>query len=153
VHVKVRVDERTLDVLPLAGALAVEERKADGHRGRHPRRVVADRGCELRRAAIGFADLRGDAGISRGHVVEAGLSAERTGLPGQRDRAHDERRMNGVQFLIAQARPRHHARGEVLNQHIDLRYDRPDEFTTARLLDIDGQALFRVIVLEKVGAL
>src|SRR5262245_3781866 len=61
--------------------------------------------------------------------------------------------MNGAQFVIAEARPRHYTRGEVLNQHIDLRYDRPEELTAARLLDIDGKALFRVIVLEKVRAL
>src|SRR5262249_23017044 len=86
-------------------------------------------------------------------VVEAGLSTERTGLPSQGDRAHDERGMNGAQFVIAEARARHHAGGEVLNQHVDLRYDRPDELTAACLLDIDGQAFFRVIVLKKVGAL
>src|SRR5262249_5228880 len=61
--------------------------------------------------------------------------------------------MNDAQFAIAEASPRHHARGKVLNQHIDLRYDRADEFAAARLLDIDGKALFRVIVLEKVRAL
>jgi hypothetical protein len=61
--------------------------------------------------------------------------------------------MNGAQFLIAETRPRYHAGGKVLNQHIDLRYDRPDELTAGRLLDIDGQALFRVIVLKKVRAL
>src|SRR5215469_11260691 len=61
--------------------------------------------------------------------------------------------MNDAQFVIAEASPRHHARGKVLNQHIDLRYDRADEFAAARLLDIDGKALFRVIVLEKVRAL
>src|SRR5262249_49477555 len=54
---------------------------------------------------------------------------------------------------VAAARPRHHAGGEVLHQHVDLRYDRLDELTAARLLDIDGQAFFRVIVLEKVRAL
>jgi hypothetical protein len=61
--------------------------------------------------------------------------------------------MNGAQFVIAKTRPRHHAGGEVLNQYINLRYDRPDELTAARLLDIDSQAFFRVIVLEEVGAL
>src|SRR5262245_16010033 len=61
--------------------------------------------------------------------------------------------MNEAQFVIAEASPRHHARGKVLNQHIDLRYDRADEFAAARLLNIDGKALFRVIVLEEVGAL
>src|SRR5262249_8235755 len=35
---------------------------------------------------------------------------------------------------------------------LDLRYDRPDELAAARLLDIDGQALLRVIVLKKVRA-
>ena len=61
--------------------------------------------------------------------------------------------MNGAQFVIAETRSRHDAGGEVLNQHIDLRYDRPDELAAACLLDIDGQAFFRVIVLEKEGAL
>src|SRR6516165_4203785 len=61
--------------------------------------------------------------------------------------------MNGAQFVIAETRSRHDAGGEVLNQHVDLRYDRPDELAATRLLDIDGQALFRVIVLEKEGAL
>src|SRR5215475_1280444 len=61
--------------------------------------------------------------------------------------------MNGAQLVMAEARPRHHAGGEVLNYHVHLRYDRPDELTAARLLDIDGQAFFRVIVLEKVRAL
>src|SRR5262245_37800448 len=61
--------------------------------------------------------------------------------------------MNGAQLVMAEARPRHHAGGEVFDQHIDLRYDRADELTAARLLDIDGQAFFRVIVLEKVRAL
>src|SRR5215813_11516312 len=61
--------------------------------------------------------------------------------------------MNGAQLVMAEARPRHHAGGEVFDQHIDLRYDRADELTAARLLDIDGQAFFGVIVLEKVRAL
>src|SRR5262249_59433765 len=78
---------------------------------------------------------------------------ERSRLPGQRNRAHDELRMNGAELLVAQLRSRHHARGEVLNHHVDLRYDRSDELTAARLLDIDGQAFFRMIMLEKVGAL
>src|SRR6266571_214590 len=49
---------------------------------------------------IGIADQRGDARIGRAHVVEAGLSTERPGLPGQGNRAHDELRMNGAQFVI-----------------------------------------------------
>src|SRR6516225_11371738 len=61
--------------------------------------------------------------------------------------------MNGAELLVAQPRSCHHAGGEVLNQHVDLRYDGLDELTAARLLDIDGQAFFRVIVLEKVRAL
>src|SRR5262252_1643638 len=61
--------------------------------------------------------------------------------------------MNGAQFVIAETRSRHDSGGKVLNLHIDLRYHRPDELAAARLLDIDGQALFRVIVLEKEGAL
>src|SRR5262249_4891137 len=107
-----------------------------------------DCGCELCRTTIGFADQRRDARIGRAHVVEAGLSAERPALPGQGNRAHDEAGMNGAQFVIAETRSRHDAGGEVLNQHVDLRYDRPDELAAACLLDIDGQALFRVIVLE-----
>src|SRR5262249_30844380 len=81
------------------------------------------------------------------------LLTERSRLPGQRNRAHDELRMNGAELLVAQPRSRHHARGEVLNYHVDLRYDRLDELTPARLLDVDGQAFFRVIVLKKVCAL
>jgi hypothetical protein len=153
VHVEVRIDERALDVLSLARTLTVEQGEADGHRRRHPCCVVSDCGCELCWTAIGFADQRGDARIGRAHIVEAGFSTEWPGLPGQGNRAHDERRMNGAQFVIAEARPCHHTGGEILNQHIDLRYDRPDELTAARLLDIDGQALFRVIVLKKVRAL
>jgi hypothetical protein len=131
----------------------MEQGEADRHRRRHPCCVVSDGGCKLRWTAIRFTDQRGDTRIGRAYVVEAGLSTERSALPSQRNRAHDEPRMNGAQFVIAEARPRHHAGGEVLNQHIDLRHDRPDELTATRLLDIDGQAFFRVIVLEKIGAL
>src|SRR6266568_1557561 len=78
-------------------------------------------------AAIPVADLRGDARIGRAHVVEAGLLAERSGLAGERDRAHDEPGVNGAQPVVAETRPRHHARREVLDQHVDLRHDRLDE--------------------------
>src|SRR5262249_40270705 len=106
VHVEVGIDERALDVLPLAGTLAMQQGKTDGHRRRHPRRLVSEGGCELCRTTIGFADQRRDARIGRAHVVEAGLSAERSALPGQGNRTHDEARMNGAQFVIAETRSR-----------------------------------------------
>src|SRR5436853_4014713 len=92
--------------------------------------MVSDCGCELCRTTIGFADQRGDARISRAHVVEARLSTERTGLPakemehcaprtsaggGWPRNSHDERRMNGAQFLIAEAGPRHHERTALIS--------------------------------------
>ena len=93
VHVEISVDERALDVLAFAGALAMQQRKPDRHRRRHSGCAVADGGRELRRAAIGFADARRDAGVSSGHVIKPGLLTQRTGLTRERDRAHDQCRM------------------------------------------------------------
>src|SRR5438445_8922897 len=44
--------------------------------------------------------------------------------------------MNGAQFVKPRPASAITPGGKVLNQHIDLRYDRPDEFTAARLLRI-----------------
>ncbi len=121
VHGEIGVDQRALDVLPLAGPFAVQQREADRHRRGDPGRAVADGDRQLRRTAVALADRRGDAGIGGAHVVEARLVAERPGLAGQRDRAHHQLRVDAAQVLVAEAGPRHHAGREILHHHVDLR--------------------------------
>jgi hypothetical protein len=153
VHVEIRVDERAVDVLPFAGSLAMQQRKADAHRCGHARRVVGDRDRELRWSAVGFADGGGEAGIGRGDIVEAGLVAERARLPGERDRAHDQPRIDPRQRVVTQAGARHHAGSEVFDEDVGLGDERMNERAPALLLDIDGDGFLRVVMLKVVRAL
>ncbi len=131
----------------------MQQRKANGHGCRHPRRDVADGDGELRRRAVRLADLVGHAGIGRGDVVVARLRAQRPGLAGDRDRAHDQPGIDPAQRLVVEACARHHAGRKILHQHVRLRHHRLQDLRGARVLPLQGKAALGMVVLEEVGAL
>ena len=140
-------------ILTLAGALAVQQRKADRHGRGHAGGVVADGDRQLRRRAVAFADAGGDPGIGGSDIVESGLAAERAGLAGERDRAHDQLGIDPRQRVVTESAARHHAGREILHHDVALADEGVNERAAAFPLDVDGERFLRMIVLKIIGAL
>src|ERR1043166_88113 len=122
--------------------------KAHRHCSRYTCRAVADGGRNLRRAAVGLADQRRDSSVRRAHVIEAGFSTEGSGLAGERDRAHDETRMNRPQLVVVATGALHDAGREVLYHHVNLWDQLLDQLPSPRVFDVDGEAFLGMIVLK-----
>src|SRR5713226_7335804 len=77
---EVRIEEGDVDVLALAGMIAMEQRGYHRERAMNARADVANRGHRKVRRPVGFADHRGDSRVSLSDEVVAREMSERPGL-------------------------------------------------------------------------
>ena len=124
-HRDLRVEQRHVDGLALAGGVAVAQRGEDGDRGVHAGEQVGHGDADLLRPAAGrvVGDLaRPGHAHQAAHalhgVVVAGAVAVGAGLAEAGDRAVDEARVEGEQAGRVQAVARHVADLEVLDEHV-----------------------------------
>ena len=105
-HRGLHVEEREVDVLPAAAALALIERRQHRHRGVHAAHQVGhgDPGPErpAARLAVGVAGDAHQPAHGLGHEVVAGAVLVGAGLAETGDRAIDQALVEGLEVLIAE---------------------------------------------------
>ena len=87
-----------------------------------------------------------------GDVIVAGQMRQRTLAAKGRDGAHDDARVELSQRLVVQAASLQDARSIVLNDHIHVRNQRPDQLDCLGLFEIETDALLAAILLDEVDA-
>src|SRR2546425_4853503 len=133
------VEHRHLDPLARAGAVALDQRRADAERRVDARGDVRDRRRGLDGRATLLAGVAHETARRLQDQVHAWLLREWAARPEGSDRAVDEARVRGVERLGAEAVALHHAGAEILDQYVRLR-DQPAHQRGARLLaDVDGE--------------
>src|SRR5580658_5509086 len=129
----------------------MNERETDRHRSGHAGRDVADRHRYGGRCTVSLANTVGDTGVGLADIVIAGLVGERPGLPGHRDRQHDDAWVDLFDLLIRKPKAVDYFRSEVFDDDIDFGQHRHHELFRARLFQVDGEAKLTVIVLHVIG--
>ena len=130
-----------LDPLSLARAFPLHQRAQNTGAEMDAREEVADRGAGLGRRAVLVAGRVGDAAhrldgdVHGGEIAIGAVEAE------ARAAAIDQARVELVQHVPAEAQAIHHARGEVLDQHVGLLDQREEDLLAARLLEIEHYRL------------
>jgi hypothetical protein len=126
-----------------------DQRGADTERGVDAGRDVRDRRRRLDGRSAFLARVPHEAARRLEDQVHARLLRQRAARPEGGDRAVDEARIECLQRLVPEPVALHHARAEVLDQHVRPR-DQPADERRARLLaDVDGEpALVAVEALE-----
>ena len=155
-HVRVAVHHRTerrgdrdraglvhgnLDPLAFARAFALHEGTEDSGAEMDAREEIAHRGTGLGRRPIGVAGGVGDAAhrldgdVHRGEVAIGPVEAE------ARTAAIDQARVELAQHVVAEAQSVHHARREILDQHVGLGDQVEEDLLAARLLEVEDHRL------------
>src|SRR5580658_4261499 len=149
---EVAIEQRDLDVLPFAGAFAMEQRRPDGAQRMNSRGDVAHSDLRQRGRAVAFADHAQYAGICAADKVIAGTIRERTALPKGRDRTHDDFRIERSHGLVAKSQSRDHFRRVVLHQDIDLGDELADNRSRRGIFKVEAQTSLATVMLHVVRA-
>ena len=142
--------ERSISApLPPCGADHPGKRRRRSERGGD----VIDIGpVEQHRRAVGKSGHAAHAG-ERGELrAKTRLVGARSGLAHIAGREHHQPRIERDQRGEAEAEPLHHARPHVLDDEIAPLRQAPRERHTLRLLQIDGDAVFRIVEERKAAA-
>ncbi len=134
------LEERRLDALPRAGALAREQRGVDA-RGREQRGAVArQREAQEHRAvdAAGLLPHQPRTGLHEGVPSRAIRRAAGAAVPG--DGAVDEARVAGEQRVAPDAEALRHAGREALEHHVGAVGELEEAFVVAGVLQVEHDA-------------
>src|SRR5216684_1342273 len=149
---EVAVEQRSLDVLPLARALAMEQRSQDRAKRMHAGADVADANLRQRRRAVAIADHAEYAGIGAADEIITRTIGERAALAKRGNRAHDDLRVNRARSLVGEPESSNHARSKILDHHIHLRDKFLDDCLPGRVPEIQAEALLAPILLHVICA-
>ena len=133
-----------IDALPARVALAQAQQDVDDRR----HGAAADVGNECRRhdgLLHGSRLERQEAGEALVVDVVAGFVRARPSLAVTRDRAINETRVDRRDSVIAEAEPLHHARPELLNQHVGARDQGLEPGAVRLVLEVEHHALLAAI--------
>src|SRR5581483_4442242 len=125
-HRDLRLEQRGVHPLSLAGALTLEQRRHDALRQEHPGAEVVDGDADTPRAAAGRAGDAHESAHTLGDLVDARALPVRAVLAEARDRAHHDARVDLPQRLVVDLQPVLHVGAEVLDDDVGL-LDEPVE--------------------------
>jgi hypothetical protein len=152
VTVEVGVEDRDVEILPLARPLAVEERASDrAHRVRAGR-DVAETEHRQHREAFRIADHVRHARVGLGDEIVARLLRERSRLAERGDRAHDDLRVQRADVLVTEPHAADRSRRVVLDEHVDLGRELAEQRPSLRALHVDAEALLPAVLLHVIRA-
>ena len=150
------LEEREAKFLALAGALAVEQGRADAHGGSEARGPVDDGGPGdgSGRAHVVDLGLGGhEAAVRLRDDVGAGARGERPGLAEAGDARVDEGWVEGAEGGVVDAETLRDAGAVVDEDDIELRDEAVDEFLAGGAAKVDGEAALAAIERLEVLAL
>jgi len=143
-----RVLHRHLDLLTLAGRVALHERGQDPDHAVHARPRIADGRPDVGRRALGEAGHAHRPAHRLGDGLVALVVAVRAvGAEALDARVH-QARVELLERGIAEAETIDHARTEVLEQHVGRREQPAKHVLAARVLEIDREAAFVAVERE-----
>src|SRR5579875_1138826 len=140
-----RLDERDVDVLALAGQVAVVQGGEDGDGGVHARRDIGDRRAEALWLALDLTRYGHQAGFGLGYEVVTGAGGVGAFLAVAADGAVDQTGVESAQVFVAQALPGQCAGTEVLDQHRRLLDEFEQLLLIFRLAEIQRDAVLIAI--------
>src|SRR5579885_219949 len=152
VVMEIGIEQGEVEVLPLAGPLAVKERRAYRAHRVSARADIADRAHDHVGRAVRLSAHRCNSGIGRAQVVEARLVGERAVLTEGGNRAHHGARVQFPDDVVPESQPTDHAGSEVLHDHVGLSDQVSRHRETILGLQADATALLAAIVLTEVTA-
>ncbi len=132
------VQHRAVDVLALAGALALEQRAGEGEGAHRAGRVVDDRRADLDRMDIRRAGRRHHAGQRLDGVVVGRLVSARAVLSEGGHRAVDQLRIDLLHVFVADAEGRECAGPVILDHDVGVLDELLEDRAAALLLQVEG---------------
>lgn len=144
------LEHRDVDALAAPGAVAVHEAGADRADGGEADDAVDQRvGYIARGAVTGLRHQGGKRGGSLDQIVISGLGgigpvlakAEHTGI--------DEARVDRVDDVIAELKPRHRLRTDVVDENVGIPHQPQHGITPRRLLQIEADRTLAAVGVEK----
>ena len=150
--VEVGVEQCDVEILALAGALAMQQRRHHRQRRVYAGAHVAERRGRKVGWPIRFADHVGNPGIRLRDEVVAGQMRERALLAEGRNRAHHDARVERPRGFVVQAHPRDHAGREILHHHVDLGHEFLENRERVRIFDVEAEAALAEVLLDEVAA-
>ncbi len=152
-----RVEQRQVDVLALAGAITLVQRCQDGRHRIHAAHQVGHGHAHFLRSrtrlAVRHAGEAHQAAHRLDHGVVAGLGGIGAVLAEGGDRQVDEARVVRGKIRIGQSVARQAADLEVLDQHVGTRRQLPYEGPALRPAEIDGERALAAIGRQVVRGL
>ncbi len=148
-----RVQHADIDLLALAGRVAVPQRRQDPDTSVQPGEQVRDRYAHLLRRPVGLAGQAHHAAHRLDQAVVARPRRVRTGLAEPGDRAVDQARKLVPKLLVRQPVLGQRAHLEVLHQHVALLDQPARQLLAFRLRYIQRDRSFVAIDTGKVRAL
>ena len=148
-HRELRLEQRGVHPLPLAGTLALEQREQDPEREVEARRQVRHRHAGAHRPLAGQPGDRHEPGQPLRDLIEARALRVRAFLAEARDAAVHDARVLLRDRLVVDAQAVLHVGAEVLDHDVRAAREPHEQLPPARLLQIQREAaLVAVQVLE-----
>ncbi len=147
------VQQRDVDVLAVAGAIAVPERAEDRDPRVQPAHDVVDGDADLDGRPVGLAGDAHDAARALRHQIVARPRGGRPVLAVAGDRAVHEVLKLGAQLRVGEPVIGEAADLEVFDQHIGVREQAPDERGALRCGEVDRDRALVAIGAQVVAAL
>src|SRR5579875_2378857 len=116
----VGVEQGGVDMLALAGAIAIAQRRQDRERAMHARTDIAERYERDVRLAVVLADHRGDAGISLRDKIVARQMRQRPALTERRNRAENDAGFDLLETIVAETHLVERAGLKIFDDYINL---------------------------------
>ena len=148
-HEDLRLQERSLHPLALAGDVAFQQRGEDAERAKQPGGEIGDRDADPHRALAGRAGDRHQPAHALGDLIEARPLVIGPVLPEPGDAAVDDARIDLAQALVVDAELAFDVGAEVLDHHVSLLGEALEHFQALRVLQVERhRALVAVQILE-----
>ncbi len=147
----IEFEQRKIDVLALAAALAREQRRLDGDDAIEPGEEIADRDARLLRRPLRLAGDAHDSRHALNEEVVAGALGVRAGLAEAGHRAVDEPRIERLQALVVEPELLQTADLEILKEHIGARREPAHDLAPPVGGEISDNRAFAAIARVEIG--
>ena len=154
-HEDLRFDQRGVDPLALAGALAIVEREHDRLGEQQARGQVGDRDADAHRPAAGLAGDRHQPAHALRDLVDAGARRIGAALAEARDGAVDDARIDLRHRLVVDLEPVLHVGAVVLDDDVGLLRELHEDRVAFLALEVERHRLLvamQVLEVEAVAA-
>ena len=147
------VEHRDLDLLTTTGPGPGEERQHDAMGRRHAGDQIGDRVADFHRRAIRETGEVHDARLGLDHEVVARAVRLGARLAESRHRAVHQARVQTRERTVPETELVHRPRSEVLEQHVALLRQLPEDLAPLRRLEVQGDALLAPVHRHEVRRL